>query len=275
LAALHGEPDPARWSRIGQPTSRDDTPSRRTPSGHLRRTSAVLLHGRHCPWPDHLPKRLRVRRAVARHQPQRCRGSVGALLHAPNRGKTRSPMHAFELSRHEPRPAKLAGRVPSGGVCGDRLPLPRSSTREAGGGCASEFLDPQIEWRGPESLPWGGTFRGHDGFRQFFAIVADRIAEPRRERSEVNARRLSGGAAWSTRPVVPLKTAPAPAPIRAPLSRNSARLGLARRVSGFRVASSDPVLPRGTDSSERYLESMSSDRRAAYHRVLERRRAVA
>ena len=40
-----------------------------------------------------------------------------------------------------------------------------------------EFLDPQIEWRGPESLPWGGTFRGHDGVRKFFAIVTDRIAE--------------------------------------------------------------------------------------------------
>jgi ketosteroid isomerase-like protein len=47
-----------------------------------------------------------------------------------------------------------------------------------------EFLDPQIEWRGPESLPWGGTFRGHDGFRQFSAIVADRIVEPRREKQQ-------------------------------------------------------------------------------------------
>jgi ketosteroid isomerase-like protein len=45
-----------------------------------------------------------------------------------------------------------------------------------------EFLDPQIEWRAPESLPWGGTFRGHDGFREFFAIVVDRIAEFRREK---------------------------------------------------------------------------------------------
>jgi ketosteroid isomerase-like protein len=47
-----------------------------------------------------------------------------------------------------------------------------------------EFLDPQIEWRGPESLPWGGTFRGHDGFREFLAIVADQIIEPRREKQE-------------------------------------------------------------------------------------------
>ena len=47
-----------------------------------------------------------------------------------------------------------------------------------------EFLDPQIEWRGPESLPWGGTFRGHDGFREFLAIVADQIAEPRREKQQ-------------------------------------------------------------------------------------------
>jgi len=47
-----------------------------------------------------------------------------------------------------------------------------------------EFLHPQIEWRGPESLPWGGTFRGHDGFREFFAIVVDRIAEFRREKQQ-------------------------------------------------------------------------------------------
>jgi ketosteroid isomerase-like protein len=47
-----------------------------------------------------------------------------------------------------------------------------------------EFLDPQIEWRGPESLPWGGTFRGHDGFREFFAIVVDQIAEFRREKQQ-------------------------------------------------------------------------------------------
>jgi uncharacterized protein len=47
-----------------------------------------------------------------------------------------------------------------------------------------EFLDPQIEWRGPESLPWGGTFRGHDGFREFSAIVADRIAEFRSDKQQ-------------------------------------------------------------------------------------------
>jgi ketosteroid isomerase-like protein len=47
-----------------------------------------------------------------------------------------------------------------------------------------EFLDPQIEWRGPDSLPWGGTFRGHDGFREFLAIVDDRIAEARREKQQ-------------------------------------------------------------------------------------------
>jgi ketosteroid isomerase-like protein len=47
-----------------------------------------------------------------------------------------------------------------------------------------EYLDPQIEWRGPDSLPWGGTFRGHDGFREFSAIVVDRIAEFRREKQQ-------------------------------------------------------------------------------------------
>ena len=43
--------------------------------------------------------------------------------------------------------------------------------------------------------------------------------------SEVIATRFSGAVPSSTRPVVPLKTAPAPAPIRPPLTRNSARLG--------------------------------------------------
>ena len=36
----------------------------------------------------------------------------------------------------------------------------------------------------PESLPWGGTFRGHDGFREFSARVADRIAEFRPEKQQ-------------------------------------------------------------------------------------------
>ena len=42
---------------------------------------------------------------------------------------------------------------------------------------------------------------------------------------------------------------------------------LLRAVSEFRVPSLGPLIARGTDSSERYLESMSSDRRAAYDRV--------
>jgi uncharacterized protein len=44
-----------------------------------------------------------------------------------------------------------------------------------------EFLDPQIEWRAPESLPWGGTFRGHDGVREFLRQVLDQPADFRRE----------------------------------------------------------------------------------------------
>jgi ketosteroid isomerase-like protein len=31
-----------------------------------------------------------------------------------------------------------------------------------------DLLDPQVEWRAPESLPWGGVFHGHEGFREFF-----------------------------------------------------------------------------------------------------------
>ena len=49
----------------------------------------------------------------------------------------------------------------------------------------------------------------------------------------------------------------------------------ASRAYRFRVAGPGPLFARGTDSCERYLESMSSHRRAAYDRVLERRRAVA
>jgi ketosteroid isomerase-like protein len=44
-----------------------------------------------------------------------------------------------------------------------------------------DLLDPQVEWRAPESLPWGGTFRGHNGIREFLAKVADQPAEFRRE----------------------------------------------------------------------------------------------
>ena len=44
-----------------------------------------------------------------------------------------------------------------------------------------EFLDPQVEWRAPESVPWGGTFRGHEGFREFLGKVLEQPAEFRRE----------------------------------------------------------------------------------------------
>ncbi len=44
-----------------------------------------------------------------------------------------------------------------------------------------DFLDPQLEWRAPESVPWGGTFHGHDGFREFVGKLLDQPAEFRRE----------------------------------------------------------------------------------------------
>ena len=47
-----------------------------------------------------------------------------------------------------------------------------------------DFLDPQVEWRAPESVPWGGTFRGHEGFREFLGKVLDQPAEFRREMLE-------------------------------------------------------------------------------------------
>jgi AraC-like DNA-binding protein len=46
-------------------------------------------------------------------------------------------------------------------------------------------------------------------------------------------------------------------------------------LRGKRVRVQAPLIARGTDSCERYLESMSSERRAGYDRVVERRRAVA
>jgi ketosteroid isomerase-like protein len=47
-----------------------------------------------------------------------------------------------------------------------------------------DFLDPQVEWRAPESVPWGGTFRGHEGFREFLGKIRDQPAEFRREMLE-------------------------------------------------------------------------------------------
>lgn len=44
-----------------------------------------------------------------------------------------------------------------------------------------DLLDPQVEWRAPESLPWGGSYRGHEGFREFFANVMAHPAEFRPE----------------------------------------------------------------------------------------------
>ena len=47
-----------------------------------------------------------------------------------------------------------------------------------------DFLDPQVEWRAPGSVPWGGTFRGHEGFREFLGKVLEQPAEFRREMLE-------------------------------------------------------------------------------------------
>lgn len=45
----------------------------------------------------------------------------------------------------------------------------------------ADFLDPHVEWRAPESVPWGGTFRGHEGFREFLGKLSVQPAEFRRE----------------------------------------------------------------------------------------------
>src|SRR5260370_1259473 len=44
-----------------------------------------------------------------------------------------------------------------------------------------DFLDPKVEWRAPESLPWGGTFHGHDGFREYLGKLREQPADFRRE----------------------------------------------------------------------------------------------
>jgi ketosteroid isomerase-like protein len=47
-----------------------------------------------------------------------------------------------------------------------------------------DLLDPQVEWRSPESLPWGGVFHGHEGFREFFGKLFDQPVDWRREERE-------------------------------------------------------------------------------------------
>jgi ketosteroid isomerase-like protein len=47
-----------------------------------------------------------------------------------------------------------------------------------------DLLDPQVEWRAPESLPWGGVFHGHEGFREFFGRLFGQPLDWRREERE-------------------------------------------------------------------------------------------
>ena len=44
-----------------------------------------------------------------------------------------------------------------------------------------DLLDPHVEWRAPESLPWGGVFHGHEGFREFFGKLFGQPVDSRRE----------------------------------------------------------------------------------------------
>jgi uncharacterized protein len=47
-----------------------------------------------------------------------------------------------------------------------------------------DFLDPQVEWRAPASVPWGGNFHGHEGFREFLGKLFEQPAEFSRELGE-------------------------------------------------------------------------------------------
>jgi len=44
-----------------------------------------------------------------------------------------------------------------------------------------DLLHPEVEWRAPESVPWGGTFHGREGFQQFIGKLLGQPAELRRE----------------------------------------------------------------------------------------------
>ena len=44
-----------------------------------------------------------------------------------------------------------------------------------------DLLDPDVEWRTPASLPWGGDFHGHEGFREFFRKLFGQPVDSRRE----------------------------------------------------------------------------------------------
>ena len=44
-----------------------------------------------------------------------------------------------------------------------------------------DLLDPDVEWRAPASLPWGGDFHGHEGFREFFRKLFGQPVDSRRE----------------------------------------------------------------------------------------------
>ena len=78
---------------------------------------------------------------------------------------------------------------------------------------------------------------------------------------DVIASRSSGAAASSTMPVVPLKTRPAPAPISAPPTKNSVRLGVGRRTavtSSTRPTTIDDI-PRASTREARSLDVASWD----------------
>ena len=79
--------------------------------------------------------------------------------------------------------------------------------------------------------------------------------------SAVIATRFSGAVPSSTSPVVPLKTAPAPAPIRAPLTRKSARLGVERRTAITRSTrpTSIEIVPSANTRDARSLAVASCD----------------
>jgi uncharacterized protein len=81
-----------------------------------------------------------------------------------------------------PREHNESGRKDRASVSDSKVEVVRAFYEAGDLAAMLEHLDPRIEWRVPESLPWGGIFRGHEGFRRFSAIVTAQLAEARREK---------------------------------------------------------------------------------------------
>src|SRR5436190_8999724 len=70
--------------------SRYDQAQQRNAPGHLREAPALLLQRRHETWPDQVPKRLELRRPLARRRTQRQAGPLSRTTPVITMPTTRS-----------------------------------------------------------------------------------------------------------------------------------------------------------------------------------------